>query len=104
MLKPCGIAPELLLTYLRLPQICKLMDLHTSASMYPAISTGDLVGLPFAHPGKGAEGKVVASIRLAFAARRKSEMLLEAAKRCVEIAIESTEKEAVAHLKDATII
>ena len=34
-----NIAPELLLVYLRLPLVCELLDLYTTASMYPAIST-----------------------------------------------------------------
>lgn len=33
MLNPTAIAPEVLLTYLRLPIACELMDLHTSASL-----------------------------------------------------------------------
>ena len=39
VLTPEEIEPELLLVYLRLPLVCELMDLHTTASMYPAIST-----------------------------------------------------------------
>jgi len=38
VLRPTNIEPEVLLTYLRLPIICELLDLHTTASMYPAIS------------------------------------------------------------------
>ncbi len=33
VLNPKRIAPEVLLTYLRLTIICELMDLHTSASL-----------------------------------------------------------------------
>ena len=39
VLTPEEIEPELLLVYLRLPLVCELLDLHTTASMYPAIST-----------------------------------------------------------------
>ena len=38
VLVPTDIPAEVLLTYLRLPVVCELMDLHTSASLYPAIS------------------------------------------------------------------
>jgi len=54
VLEPKTIAPEVLLTYLRLPIICELMDLHTSASLYPAISERDLLKLPIPKIGKAA--------------------------------------------------
>jgi len=46
VLNPKAIAPEVLLTYLRLPIVCELMDLHTSASLYPTISERDILKLP----------------------------------------------------------
>ena len=42
VLKPSEVESEVLLVYLRLPVICEILDLHTTASMYPAISTEDL--------------------------------------------------------------
>ncbi len=98
VLTPKGISPELLLCYLKLPQICELMDLHTSASMYPAISVPDILGLPFKHPGKEAEEKIVSLIQEARAKRANSKSLLERAKRAVEIAIEESEETALAYL------
>ena len=98
VLTPKGISPELLLCYLKLPQICELMDLHTSASMYPAISVSDILGLPFKHPGKEAEEKIVSLIQEARTKRANSKSLLERAKRAVEIAIEESEETALAYL------
>lgn len=98
VLAPKGISPELLLCYLKLPQICELMDLHTSASMYPAISVSDILGLPFKHPGKKAEEEIVSLIQEARAKRAHSKSLLERAKRAVEIAIEESEETALAYL------
>ncbi len=98
VLTPKGISPELLLCYLKLPQICELMDLHTSASMYPAISVADILGLPFKHPGKKAEEKIISLIQEARAKRANSKSLLERAKRAVEIAIEESEETALAYL------
>lgn len=46
VLQPRAISSDVLLTYLRLPPVCTLMDLHTSATMYPAISESDLLALP----------------------------------------------------------
>ncbi|MEI6606251.1 MAG: DUF6577 family protein [Verrucomicrobiota bacterium] len=98
VITPRGISPELLLCYLKLPQICELMDLHTSASMYPAISVSDILGLPFKHPGKQTEEKIISLIQEARAKRANSRSLLERAKRAVEIAIEESEETALAYL------
>ena len=98
VLTPKGISSELLLCYLKLPQICELMDLHTSASMYPAISVPDILGLPFKHPGKKTEEKIVSLIQEARSKRAHSKSLLERAKRAVEIAIEESEETALAYL------
>ncbi|MDX2240116.1 MAG: N-6 DNA methylase [Leptolyngbyaceae cyanobacterium bins.302] len=38
VLKPINVEPEVLLVYLRLPVVCEILDLHTTASMYPAIN------------------------------------------------------------------
>lgn len=46
VLQPRAIKPDVMLTYLRLPPVCALMDLRTSASLYPAISETDLLALP----------------------------------------------------------
>lgn len=50
VLRPEEIDPELLLVYLRLPLVCELLDLHTTASMYPAISTTELMKIPISLP------------------------------------------------------
>lgn len=98
VLRPVNIAPELLLTYLRLPPVCELMDLHTSASLYPAISERDLLNLPFPIVASKIEADIVKAVQQAHAARREARELLERAKRAVEIAIEISEIEALAAL------
>ncbi len=45
VLKPTKVEPEVLLVYFRSPIVCKILDLHTTASMYPAISTEDLLSI-----------------------------------------------------------
>lgn len=87
VLRPRDIEPELLLTYLRLPLVAELLDLHTTASMYPAISTADLLRIPFRLPDAQARAKIVAKVRESFAARAESLRLLDEAKRTVEAAI-----------------
>ncbi len=91
VLTPKRIPGELLFAYLRLPVICELMDLHTTASMYPAISTTDLMRLPFLLPAESTIRKVKQQITAARAARRDAHRLLEKAKQAVEVAIEKNE-------------
>jgi len=87
VLTPNDIAPELLLVYLRLPLVSELLDLHTTASMYPAISTADLMKIPVALPDEATRQKIVAKVGESFDARRESHRLLEEAKAMVEQAI-----------------
>jgi hypothetical protein len=99
VLTPKGIPGELLFAYLRLPVICELMDLHTTASMYPAISTTDLMRLPFLLPDDATIKKVKQLITASRLARREAHALLEKAKQAVEIAIEKNEAAGMAILR-----
>jgi type I restriction enzyme S subunit len=98
VLQPRAVPAEVLLTFLRLPPVCELMDLHTSASLYPAISERDLLNLPFPTlPTKTCDA-IVQAVRSAHAARREAQELLARAQRAVEIAIEKDETLALAYL------
>jgi hypothetical protein len=101
VLQPTGVTSEVLMTFLRLPAICELMDLYASASMYPAISEGDILGLPVPEFPNEVADAVTAAVQSAFAARARSRALLTSAKRAVEIAIEEGEAAALAHLAAA---
>jgi type I restriction enzyme M protein len=46
VLRPIDIEPELLFAYLKLPLVCEILDLYTTASMYPAVSVSDILNLP----------------------------------------------------------
>lgn len=87
VLQPSNIEAEVLLTYLRLPLIAELLDLHTTASMYPAISTTDLLRIPFKMPNDTVRGEVVDLVRGSFKTRNESRRLLDDAKRMVEEAV-----------------
>jgi hypothetical protein len=101
VLKPRNIAPELLLVYLKLPIVCEILDLHTTASMYPAISTADLLNIPISLPeDTNIQNEVIGFVRKSREARKTSLHLLEIAKRAVEIAIEQDEATAQVWLKD----
>jgi type I restriction enzyme S subunit len=100
VLRPEKVRPEVLLTYLRLPVLCELMDLHTSASMYPAISEKDLLRLPFASPDNPTETAICDAFSKARDARRRGAKLIESARRAVEMAIEQDEPAALRFLDE----
>lgn len=101
VMTPEGIAPDLLLTYLRLPVICELLDLHASASMYPAVGDAHVFGLPVPMIAETTERRVVSSLHSARKARSCAVRLLGAASRAVDIAIEDGEPAAMTFLNEA---
>jgi hypothetical protein len=98
VLEPDAIAPETLLTYLRLSPICELMDLHTSASLYPAISEKDLMALPVPRIDVNTQASVKSYVQSAQQTRHRAAQFIAAAKRAVEIAIEQNEAAGLAYL------
>jgi hypothetical protein len=84
VLKPSDIEPEVLLVYLRLPIVCEILDLYTSASMYPAISTTDLLNVPISIPSEQVCAEVVKRVQRLRGSRQEAQRLLEEAKRRVE--------------------
>ncbi|MBY5976153.1 hypothetical protein KUV39_05825 [Phaeobacter italicus] len=101
VVQPQDIAPEVLLTYLRLPVICELLDLFASASMYPAITDADIFNLPLPNIPNEVTEEVTRNVQEAKAAKASAANMLEAAKRAVEIAIEDGEPAAMAFLDQA---
>ncbi|RCJ21542.1 DNA methylase [Nostoc sp. ATCC 43529] len=91
VLKPTKIEPEVLLVYLRSPIVCEILDLHTTASMYPAISTEDLLNIPISLPKESTRQKITEKVKASRKAREQSKQLLEIAKTGVERAIETDE-------------
>lgn len=57
------------------------------ASMYPAISTADLMRIPFALPDENECDEIAAKVRESFSARGEAHRLLDEAKAMVETAI-----------------
>ncbi|MEG5015287.1 MULTISPECIES: N-6 DNA methylase [unclassified Microcoleus] len=95
VLKPTKIEPEVLLIYLRSPIVCEILDLHTTASMYPSISTEDLLNIPITLPKESTRQKITEKVRESRQAREQSKQLLEIAKTGVEQAIETNEATAI---------
>lgn len=88
VLKPRDVVPEVLLVYLRAPIVCEILDLHTTATMYPAIATDTLLDIPFSAPDPAISKEIVSKVRASRAARDDAQNLLESAKRRVEELIE----------------
>ncbi len=84
---PTKIEPEVLLVYLRSPIVCEILDLYTTASMYPVISTEDLLSIPITLPKESTRQKITEKVRESRKAREQSKQLLEIAKTGVERAI-----------------
>lgn len=92
VLKPESIESEVLFIYLRLPIICELLDLYTSASMYPSISSSDLLDIPIPNVGQSVKKNIVSLVQKARISNKESKRLLELSKRAVESAIEKGER------------
>lgn len=98
VLDPTDVSPELLMTYLRLPLVCELMHLFATASMYPALSEADLMALPMPDVTEELDAGIVQLVRESARQLERSEQLLDAAKRAVEIAIENSEAVALRYV------
>jgi hypothetical protein len=83
-LRPIATTPEVLTVYLRLPLICEILDLYTTASMYPTISESDVLAFPFPRLSEGAQQDISALVQKGLAARQEAMQLLAAAQRRVE--------------------
>lgn len=88
VLEPSDVEPELLLVYLRAPIVSEILDLHTTATMYPAIATDVLLDVPFSAPDASTTAQIVAKVHDSRAAHDEAQNLLETAKRRVEELIE----------------
>lgn len=99
VLNPQHIAAEVLLVFLRIPLICELLDLQTSATMYPAISEKDLLAIPIHKIKPSIQTQIAELVQHSFKLKIESERLLEVAKSAVEVAIEQDEAAGMAYLK-----
>jgi type I restriction enzyme S subunit len=101
VIEPRGISSEVLLTYLRLPIICELLDLYASASMYPAITEADIFNLPLPRIPRDDARRIASHVQDARAAKTRALDMLDAAKSAIEMAVESGESHAISWLDQA---
>lgn len=87
VLRAQKIQPELLLLYLRLPIICELLNLYSTASMYPAISVNDVLNLPITLPDKNTSDLIANTVRQYRTAWNRAKKLQEKALKSIEDAL-----------------
>jgi type I restriction enzyme S subunit len=81
-------------SYLRLPLVCALMDLFSSASMYPAISERDLLRMPIPVIDEKVQERITAEVEAVCLAKPYGTTLVRAASDAVAPEIEHGEKAA----------
>ncbi|MBX7171351.1 MAG: restriction endonuclease subunit S [Pyrinomonadaceae bacterium] len=84
VLEPKTIEAEVLLVWLRLPIISEILDLHTTATMYPAIAVDTLLRIPITKPSEPVSKQIIQKIQDSREAIKNAKQLLEDAKRRVE--------------------
>jgi type I restriction enzyme S subunit len=108
VLRPCaGRTPALsqsaLLTYLRSRPVQTILHWSQDGSHHPRYGEEDLLTIPVPDVVCEISGQVDKKIAAVLAARKRSRMLLDAAKRAVQIAIEDSEAGAVKYLKSVGV-
>lgn len=79
VLKPVKISPEILFAYLRQTELCRVMNMYTTASMYPAISVENILELPFFLPNKRQVAAIEGYVRDARSKRKAAAQLVSKA-------------------------
>lgn len=92
VLRPVGIAPELLFAYCKTSTFRKLVTRAATATMYPAVADRDVLDVPMPRISADAEQDVIRALRDAQAALREGRRLLA-------LAVERME----AHVQEALI-
>lgn len=100
VLRPKGtaISPETLMIFLRSTPVQTILKWCQDGSQHPRFSERDLLAIPVPDAIAQASAGITEIVQDGFAARHRARLLLDAAKRAVEIAIEDGEPAAMAYL------
>lgn len=103
VLRPRGtaISPETLMVFLRSTPVQTILKWCQDGSQHPRFSESDLLSIPVPDAVAQVSVQITKIVREGFAARANAKMLLDAAKRAVEIAIENGEPAALDYLDKA---
>lgn len=91
---------ETLMVYLKAKPIRELLLRYNTGTSYPVITDSDVLKLPIPMIDKVVQNKISELVRASAKEREKAKVLLEKAKRAVEIFVEKDEREALIFLSD----
>ena len=97
----CDISPETLMVFLRSAPVQTILKWCQNGSQHPRFSEGDLLSIPVPDAVSGVSVQITTIVKESFTTRHQSRLLLEVAKRAVEIAVENGEAAAMAFLDQA---
>lgn len=89
---------ETLMVYLRARPIRELLLRYNTGTSYPVITDSDVLKLPIPLIDKAVQNKISELVSVSAKERQEAKVLLEKAKRAVEIFVEKDEREALAYL------
>ena len=89
---------ETLMVYLKTQPIRELLLRYNTGTSYPVITDADVLKLPIPLIDKAVQTKISELVKVSATERQEAKMLLEKAKRAVEIFVEKDEKEALAFI------
>ncbi|MAJ97419.1 MAG: hypothetical protein CMI56_02275 [Parcubacteria group bacterium] len=89
---------ETLMVYLKTQPIRELLLRYNTGTSYPVITDADVLKLPIPLIDKSVQKKISELVSVSATERQEAKMLLEKAKRAVEIFVEKDEKEAIAFI------
>ncbi len=92
------ISPETLIVFLRSAPVQTILKWCQDGSQHPRFSERDLLSIPVPDAVAGVSGQITTIVNEGFATRHQARLLLEFAKRAVEIAVENGEATAMAFL------
>lgn len=100
VLRPKGIAlsPETLMIFLRSTPVQTILKWCQDGSQHPRFSERDLLAIPVPDAVAQVSSEITDIVQDGFAARHRARLLLDAAKRAVEIAIDEGESATMAYL------
>lgn len=93
-----GLSPETLMVFLHSAPVQTILKWCQDGSQHPRFSEGDLLSIPVPDVVAHASGQITEIVQAGFDARHRAGVLLEVAKRAVEIAIEDGDAAAMGYL------
>ena len=89
------------MVFLRSAPVQTILKWCQDGSQHPRFSEGDLLSIPVPDAVSGVSAQTTTIVKESFATRHQSRLLLEVAKRAVEIALEGGEADAMTFLDQA---